>query len=192
MLELLTILERGLMNADQIYEEGRSIELVDFGDLVEDYKELIRIIMSKIEPSIKHKLRKGGVSIIHNTYTGYDSEYQNKDLKYNELLTVQLAVNTRIMLKIPMVKDYDFSKIDTLSGKMYKVSVNYDSTSIDYTHILSSINNLVNNIREMKYKNYDYSLNKIIKHLKDKQIPYNIQEERSSIQFSFDRTLIET
>jgi len=197
MLELLYILEIGLNKANHYLLDLTTEELksdddsADLLDLIENYKEFIRIIMTKIEPSIKHKIRKGGITIIHNTYTGYDTEYQNKDLKYNNLLTVQLAVTTRINLKIPLIKEYQFSQIDTLTGKMYCIKVDRES-SLDYDLILKLINNNINGIRSTKYKGYDLSLNKIVGYLKNKNIPHIEIEEKSSILFSFERTPIET
>ena len=87
MIELLYILEVGLnktnlelelLDKTGLYYEGNSLDL---SDLIEEYKVLIKVVMSKMEPSIKHKIQKGGITVIHNTYKGFDTEYQNIDLK---------------------------------------------------------------------------------------------------------------
>ena len=197
MIELLYILEVGLnktilelelLDKTGLYYEGNSLDL---SDLIEEYKVLIRVVMSKMEPSIKHKIQKGGITVIHNTYTGFDTEYQNIDLKYNELLSVQLAINNKISLKIPMVNDYDFSSIDTLSGKINLIKIDYKSL-IDYKKIGFMINEGIKSIRLLKYKDYDSSITKIINILKDKKVSYIEIEEKSSIIFSFERTPITT
>ena len=197
MIELLYILEVGLkktslglelLDKTGVYSGEESLNL---SDLIEEYKVLIRVVMSKIEPSIKHKIQKGGITVIHNTYTGFDTEYQNIDLKYNELLSVQLAINNKISLKIPMVKDYDFSNVDTLSGKIYPIKVDYKGL-IDYKKIGFMINEGIKSIRSLKYNDYDSSITKIINMLKDKKVSYTEIEEKSCIFFSFERTPITT
>ncbi|KAJ8057807.1 hypothetical protein OCU04_013252 [Sclerotinia nivalis] len=189
MLELLYILEVGLYKIN--IEMDKSDYKEELVDLMENYKVLIRVVMGKIEPSIKHKIQKSGITVIHNTYTGYDSEFQNIDLKYNELLSVQLAVNTKVSLKMPLVKDYEFSKIDTLTGKVYQIKIESESV-IKYGEILKLLNDGIKSIRFLKYNSYDNSISKIINNLKLKRVPCVEVEEKSSIIFNFERTPIET
>lgn len=49
-----------------------------------------------IHPLIKDKLSNRGLSLVLNTYVGYDSEYElaSSMENTNELISIQLAVNT--------------------------------------------------------------------------------------------------
>lgn len=74
-------------------------------DLTADVKNLRRGIVTMLHPSIANKLRNRGLSIFLNTFTGYDSEYELKSsLKMtNKLLSIQLATNTSLYLKVPII-----------------------------------------------------------------------------------------
>jgi hypothetical protein len=79
-------------------------------DTFTDFKVLARSLFLKLDPSIRTKLVKRGVSIIQNIYTGFDSEFKNINLTLNKLLSVQLAVTTKTILKIPLNSDFDSVK----------------------------------------------------------------------------------
>lgn len=68
-----------------------------------DYIVLANELYSKLEPSLRAQIQKRGVSIIQNTYTGFDTEYCNLTSTTNKLLSAQLAVNSKTILKIPIV-----------------------------------------------------------------------------------------
>jgi hypothetical protein len=172
VLELLVILEEGLLKL-----KDNLINDEEEKDLKEDYKVMIREINIKIDPSIRQKLQRGGITVIQNTYTGYDTEYQSHDLKYNELLTVQLAVNTKSLLKLPVVKKYQFTNINPKNG-------------INNVLVQKELNDRIDRLRSLKFQGYDRSMLKIINGLKDLRVPY-IENEGKMI-FSFDRTPIKT
>src|SRR4051812_34583523 len=90
-------------------------------DTLVDYKNLMSLLYSKMDPSIRIKLNKPGLSVIQNIYTGFDTEYKHLEKICNELISVQLAVNTRTFLKIPMISDYFTCKIDVLSSKLLPI-----------------------------------------------------------------------
>jgi hypothetical protein len=77
-----------------------------YGDVYHSYKNQITEVFNKIDPSIRVKLMKKGVSLIMNTYAGFDTEYVNIEMGLNKLLSVQLAASSKIILKIPKVTYY--------------------------------------------------------------------------------------
>ena len=130
-----------------------------YGDIYYDYKVLSRETFNKIDPSIRVKLMKKGVGIIGNTYVGYDTEYTNIDIAQNQLLSMQLAVSSRVILKLPRITPYKWSGIDTLRGIVYEL-VRCDKV-VNYTKLLDDINTRINKICDVKYGDLDASLSLI-------------------------------
>lgn len=62
------------------------------------------------------QVQKRGVTVIQNTYTGFDTEYELQDPKknLNKLLSVQIATRCRTLIKIPLYKTHDISYIHPL------------------------------------------------------------------------------
>lgn len=60
------------------------------------FKTLNSSVLRIIHPLIKDKLSNRGLSLVLNTYVGYDSEYElaSSMENTNELISIQLAVNT--------------------------------------------------------------------------------------------------
>lgn len=97
-----------MLNLYYLTLEGlQSLEKIDdltdesISDFQADLINLNRELYGKIDPSLRNKIQKRGITIFQNIYTGFDTEYQNKDTKTNRLLSVQLAVNTHTFIKIP-------------------------------------------------------------------------------------------
>lgn len=53
--------------------------------------ELERVLLARLDVAIRQHLRKIGVSIIENSYIGFDTEYYNEDFKSNVLVSSQPA-----------------------------------------------------------------------------------------------------
>jgi len=139
-------------------------------DVKADIKNLTKTIFSKLDPSLRNKLQKKGISIIQNIYTGFDTEYKNIDTKHNKLISVQLAVNTKTLLKIPKYRKYELSSLDTLTNKEYKQEIT-GSKEFNYSMVEKSLNKSINEIRLLKYKNNDKSIAILIEGLKKLNIP---------------------
>lgn len=71
-----------------------------------------KLLFSRLDPSIRHFLRRPGISIFQNTYSGFDSEFTNKDIGSNQLVSVQLAVSTKTYLKLPRVRSYQLASLE--------------------------------------------------------------------------------
>lgn len=166
-------------------------ELTDEGlngsDLYIDYDSLGKELLSKLDPSIRSRLSKKGLSITQNIYTGFDTEYRNIDIMHNELLSVQLAVNSKTMIQFPLLREFDYNNVEVSSGR------DYDNSSKITKFILRSevkdyINETINYIRELKYGDYDASLDRIVKGLIRKDVKSVKQED--FITFIFDRSVV--
>lgn len=164
-----------------------------YNDIICDLSLRIGEIHNGLESYIKIGLKKQGITINQNIYTGFDSEYQykNSNIKEsicNDLLSVQLAVSTRLVLKLPNpVKFYDPRGVNSHSGIEYKTSSK--NPRINYKSILNTIDSGLKYMREILYPGYDATLDRIIKGLKEK-IPY--VEKESSIYFQFNKSTLKT
>jgi hypothetical protein len=69
-------------------------------------------LFSKLAPSIRHQMRKAGISIVKNTYIGFDTEFNNKDLKINTLVSAQIAIASKFFVKFPKSPRYSISVKD--------------------------------------------------------------------------------
>lgn len=107
----------------ELHKEEEEI-LYNFTDL----EELRRSLLSRFDPYLRFQIQKRGISIIHNTYTGFDPEYELKDSKnfLNKLISVQLAVQSRTLFKVPLYNTLDISYIHPLTSELssfYKPNV---------------------------------------------------------------------
>lgn len=91
-------------------------EGIDSIDIKTDLKSLKNNVTRMINPVISNRLKNKGLSILLNTITGFDSEYElESSLKMsNNLLSIQLASNTSFYVKVPIInreplKPTDFS-----------------------------------------------------------------------------------
>jgi hypothetical protein len=152
-----------------------------------DTKVLEKELYSRLDPSIREKLKNKGISIIQNIYTGYDSEYKAIDAKNNELLSVQLAVNTKTLLKLPNNKAYSITKLNTLTGEVYDVSY---SIYLDAQLLEKEINKCIKRIRLLSnFQIIDDSVERIVKSLIKEGVRY-IENDKEFI-FTFERTPID-
>jgi hypothetical protein len=155
-------------------------------DVVLDKEILMKEIISKLDPSIRILLEKKGVTITRNSYVGYDSEYQQINDKENKLLSVQMALSGKIVLKLPEKKSYVVSKLGVLDGKRYEL---HKEKCISYSNIESNVNSLIDRIREIKFKKNDAGIKILIDGLISRGIPYARKDD--FIHFVFDRTPIQ-
>jgi len=88
-------------------------------DIYTDYINISKELLHKLDPSIRTKLSKRGISITHNIYTGFDTEYSNINSLCNKLLSIQLSVSSRTLVQFPNIKEFDYKEIDVLTGKEY-------------------------------------------------------------------------
>ena len=57
-------------------------------------------------------MRKQGLSLIQNTYIGFDTEFNNNEIGSNSLVSAQLAICSKVYLKFPKTPRYTFYNLD--------------------------------------------------------------------------------
>jgi hypothetical protein len=79
---------------------------------------------SRLDQFIKTQVQKRGMTIIENSYTSFDSEYEVVKFSNNEnrLISMQTAVQRRTIVKIPLVEPFDITYVNPLS---YEISNTY-------------------------------------------------------------------
>lgn len=157
-------------------------------DLLLDFKNISKLLSSKLEPSIREKFARKGISYISNIYTGFDTEYVSIDSKTNKLLSVQMSLTTSLLLKLPLKTNFDFEEFNVFANDVYKKDTEeideirsavkmdmikeYINKSIEYHRILN--NNYL----------YDLTMEKLIRILIEKGIRFVKKDD--SITFIFD------
>jgi len=153
-------------------------------------KVLGAVLFNKLDPSLRDKLMKRGVSMSLNTNVGFDTEYIQEGSITNTLVSAQLAVNSRVLLKIPFNVPYEFASVNSLKGGRHEFSM--ISKKVDYESILTNLRTRMDFLRLLKYGVSDYSLGHIITTLKERGYPYSVSLERGFITFAFPRTAVRT
>ena len=182
---MMCLYELSIKELDRLEQD---VENENESDLKADIKNLTRTIFSKLDPSLRNKLQKKGISIMQNIYTGFDTEYKNIDTTRNKLISVQLAVNTKTLLKIPRYRNYELCSLDTLTNKVYKQEIT-SSKEFNYVKVEKTLNKSINEIRLLKYKNNDKSISILIEGLNNLNIPCMTKDD--VFVFSFPRSPIQ-
>lgn len=148
-------------------------------------------LKSFLRSYIKKGLAKGGISFLLNTYTGFDTEYKYLEGIRNQLLSVQLAVVSRVVMKIPSVIDiYRMRSVNTLSNVSYKPLEEVLGGKLNVNYINDLININIKFVRELLYPSYDESIKKLVNGLIKEGIPFT--EKNDNMFFMFDKSLLKT
>lgn len=77
-------------------------------------------IFAKLDPFLRIQLQKRGITVIQNTYVGFDTEYEVEDPRnfLNKLVSVQLAVQCRTLVKVPLYTVQDIIYIHPLTNEI--------------------------------------------------------------------------
>lgn len=138
---------------------------VDSPDLTADLEVLSKDLVTLLHPLIIQAITRVGVSIDQNVYIGYDTEYEldSPALNLNRLLSVQLAINTRVILKIPTrpVFEIEDSNRGGVQGKTSEELYIFKA-------LMTSIRTAAYSIRDLKFGGYDRLMDSIVKALDDK------------------------
>lgn len=108
---------------------GEEESVNELSDLLNDLMNLRELLLSRFDPYLKYQLQRRGITIIQNTYTGFDTEYEVQDpRKYkNRLISVQTAIQRRTIIKVPVHNLFDISYVHPLTSELsnvYKNKVN--------------------------------------------------------------------
>lgn len=79
-------------------------------------------LLQNLHPIIRKRLQKSGLGFNINTYVGYDTEYElEKESKYkNKALSMQLVLNVRSVIKVPIYPEFKIGTIHALTGEEYR------------------------------------------------------------------------
>ena len=110
-------------------------------------------LFSRLDSSIRYHLVKTGISITNNCYIGLDTEFKNESKFKNTLVSTQLTIASRSLVKIPKFPRYTISSLDVENNKLHRVK-KYSSI-FNYQKVESSMQQLIEKIRRVKHGNYD-------------------------------------
>jgi hypothetical protein len=154
-------------------------------EIIIDAHFSMRSIYNKMDPSIRLKLQKRGITLTNRIYTGFDTEYVNRDMSFNELLSVQLSVCSRVMIQLPLKTPYDIVSINTLNNKKYDVTQGV-SKRINIKRMCEDATTIINAIRLLNYHDYDCNMEFLIEVLKKQKFKHIIDYEKEKITFILD------
>lgn len=131
-------------------------------DIYTDLKVLSAELESLLDPSIKVRISKTGITVTRNTYVGYDTEYVLKNLSksINDLLSIQLACNTRLLLKITKYGEFCDEYMHPLTGEIHDKGGDLSKNKI-LELVVAGINKLINDYRVYRFSEYDEFVNKL-------------------------------
>lgn len=209
ILNLLLLVIRKLIELDCLIESHKSLgseycTLEPLNDQVLIFKELKHDLVHRLEPYLRLQIQKRGISITQNTYTGFDTEYEllNFQKSLNRLVSIQLAVQTRTLVKIPLYSCLDLSYVNPLSSDItsyYKPEYSMfdsdeDSGKLSELNILNeSMKGCIDKIRRLCYQNSDEVNLVLIETFKNTPgVTYFEDSKRDQIVFSFPSSQMET
>jgi hypothetical protein len=105
----------------------------DKEELVAEMECLRDELLSRVDHYLRIQIQKRGITVMQNTYTGFDTEYVTKDevKNLNEIVSAQTAVQERTIIKIPLYHEFNISHVNPLSSEISDVfssKVNSDDT----------------------------------------------------------------
>jgi hypothetical protein len=92
-------------------------------------------VYSRLDQYLKGQILKRGITIIQNTYAGFDCEYEtsNEFKLSNKLVSVQTALQRRTIIKIPLYHTFDLAYVNPLSSEISDVYNNKKGGESVYT-----------------------------------------------------------
>jgi len=106
-------------------------------DVLTNLNVLERNLWGRIDASIRHHIRKPGISITKNIYLGFDTEFNRVESGKNKLISSQITVSSRVFVKIPKTPRYTISSFDVDQNKLYRLKTK--SNVFNYTKVETSI-----------------------------------------------------
>ena len=156
-------------------------------DILKDYRVLEKELTILLDSTIRVKLRKQGVTVQQNIYCGYDSEYKNIDSLHNKLLSIQLALSTQTVLKLPLHTEYVFGSINAQTSE-FTPSNPSTVKGINLDLVLELTRESIKTYRDIKYPDQDRSLLALVSLLVDSGKTHI--KDKDSIAFIFPNTPI--
>lgn len=94
-------------------------------DLVADLDFLRDRLFTRLEQYLKQQIQKRGISIMENSYVGFDTEFEllNERKNLNRLVSVQTAIQRRTVIKLPVNEPLDISFVHPVTSEISSVFV---------------------------------------------------------------------
>jgi hypothetical protein len=134
-------------------------------DLISSFKNKADILLSRVDSSIQHHMRKQGIRISQNSYLGFDTEFNQIEMCKNKLISAQLAISSKLQIKLPLNQKYTLSMLDVESNKLHRVKNTSDE--FNYKKVETSIQYLIQQIRSIKFGCYDENMTVLAECLKE-------------------------
>lgn len=152
-------------------------------DTMADLKALLSNLEIRLPNAVKIHLRRQGIKIIQNIYNGFDTEYElsSSYRKLNELLSVQLACNVGMYIKLPFSQNgFELMYVNPQTTELHSKK---DVTDDDLKTLEDSIKNGISMYRELFLKEHDCLIETLIKGFKSMSLPSTTTND--SIIFAF-------
>lgn len=137
----------------------------ELDELLCDLNNKKSLILSRLEQYIRMQFGKRGITLIQNSYCGFDTEYEslNEGKHLNFLISAQTAIQRRSIIKVPLYKRFDISYVHPLSSSISNIYKNkVDLINMAYKY------NFIEGLDEKNDKRIDYKelfiLNNSLKH----------------------------
>jgi hypothetical protein len=116
-------------------------------------------LLSRLDQYIKFQFQQRGITVIQNSYCGFDTEYEliNESKYLNKLISSQTAIQRRTIVKVPAYNNYDMSYVHPLNScvsDIYNSKVGMvDAFKYTFTHTNSSNEKSRQKLDEIKILN---------------------------------------
>jgi hypothetical protein len=92
------------------------------GDPVHDLRVLLKTLLFKLNPGVRRLLLGISIGSFDRFYVGYDTEFQAVEYGENKLISYQLAVAVRCLIKVNNIPSlYEFERVVASTGEVYEL-----------------------------------------------------------------------
>lgn len=141
--------------------------------MLTDLNQLEKELCGMLDSMLRLKTRKQGITLTQNIYCGFDSEYKKIDMRFNRLLSVQLALSTQSTLKLPLNPEFNFG----YKSKSGEIIHEQGSKILDIEKVLGEIRRGIKTYRTLKFGGHDDSLTRLIIGIKESGKSYITDQE---------------
>ena len=163
-------------------------------------------LFSSLDPFLRVQIQKRGITIFSNTYTSFDTEYTLLDsTKFlNKLVSTQVAVQTRLFIKVPMYRRYDISYVHPLTSEVTTFhkpknlswcdkAGSEERTIVEMGLLNESLKYSVDSIRKSKFETHDKIMNELTSYLEDVQgIKFFEDNKKDQVVFALPLSKVHT
>jgi hypothetical protein len=153
------------------------IQNKEHDDLYFELEGQLNYIKERINPDIRKHFDKKGIIKEDVINAGFDTEYNNIDAKYNNLLSVQYSFNMNYVIKIPNVESiYIPQSLNVHEDKYYDIKQRRNLYLNRYL-TMNLIQDSLNYYKFTSHRNYLILIRKLIKGLIEAGIPYIVNND---------------